>query len=398
MLKTMFSHRSARYDLLIGLALLSALFLFIEFYPSSHIEMFLPKQVDYSSLNYKKQVVYEGYSLDRSFPYTEEKKTLVVCDLSNQIKLQVNPNRPDSSDKQICYMILSGSNAKEKIEFNQPIYLEAKDKSFKFSKNKTPLALIISEKNNSFYSNIKIQSEELEKEGYKIADLKGFKPAVEYYSEKKLIEPFKTLFNGLFNGVDLLSKDKLYQFQVDYNPLYFQRGDIFVFEKNKWQKVDSLANKENLPIFRVKQVDRSKLQLEGWSKDGKYFSSSFSPPKASSRRNKTTINIQEIRKRTSEKVSAKVSGKRMIIKVGDWLINKNGNWSILKTDFQKENFLKHKSDSEVFVFERIVENKGNRKIIALLYNPSRTSEQRLEFSFANTRKKTINNNRFNKRR
>lgn len=373
MVNTLFSYERFRRDLLLILCFLVGGFLFIYFFVETSIEVYLPKQVKMKTLEEKTLV------LDRLFPAKERQISLSPVDFSKELCILTSPQRPDSIDKNRLFLAHKTGWMREEVFLDNWIYLKEQPQGYFLSKEKTPLAFRVVENRGKLFVEQDLKFE-IDSEKFQISSVKGFYPEVKPLEEKNLPDYFSLLFISPFIGKDILKKGDFYLMELDNIPIFIKQNDLFVFQDGKWQKSKGNDTK-GLPIFRVGDISDSRIFIEGWDGEGRYFYKILFTQRAKEPLKKSINWISQVKKRTNTKVSMSLLGKRMILKKGDWLVEKNKKWIALRTDSQKENFLKQKLESEVFVFEDIEENKGDKKLIGFLYNPTRTKALKMEIPF-----------------
>jgi len=375
MVYAFFSYERFRRDLLLILCFLVLGLLFIHFFIETSIEVYLPKEVKVKALEEKTLV------LDRLFPTKERLVSLSPVDFSKELYILTSPQRPNSIDKNRLFLAHKTGWMREEVFLDKWIYLKEKPQGYFLSEEKTPLAFRVIENRGKLFieQNLKF---EIDSEKFLMSSVKGFYPEIKPLEEKNPPDYFNLLFISNFIGKDILKKGDFYLMELNNNPIFIKQNDLFVFQDGKWQKSEGNDTKD-LPIFRVGDISGSRIFIEGWDGDGRYFYKNLFAKRAKEPLKKSASWISQVKKRTNTKVSMTLSGKRMILKKGDWLIEKNKKWIALRTDSQKENFLKQKLESEVFVFEDIEENKGDKKFIGFLYNPTRTKALKMAIPFGN---------------
>lgn len=329
------------------------------------------------------------------FPEEKVKTAVIPCDLSKEIEVLACPSRPGSEGVEKLFIFLKSSQSKQEIDLETWVYLDSQKNGFCFSFSETPLSLRLVKKSGAIFVEINLQAEALEEKGLILEAPEGF-----FVEKKPLLEngikpPFESLFQGRFLGKDLLCKDGVYRLETESGSLFIKKGDLLVFEKTKWRRVDSFTDAKDDPLACIKKLSNMGLTIDAWDKDGKYFSKILTLQKEQEPSNRPTNWISEVRKRTKTKVSITISGKKILLRKGDWLVEKKGRWLVLRLDSQKENHLKQKTESEIFVFEDILEDKGDKKMVGFLYNPTRTKSKRMEFPFAGSKTKKTTNNQKN---
>lgn len=320
--------------------------------------------------------------LTHLYPENESKMPIEPVDFSKELVLLTSPQKPGEEGKERLYITHVRGWMKEEIFLDQWFYLKKTAKAYFSSKEKTPLGFKVVENEKGLFIQQKIECEELS-QNYQPKIAKGFYPEIKPFEEKDMPPLFSELFKSSYIGKDLLKKGANYQLLIGDVPYFVQKGDLFAFIDGNWIKLE--FNKESShPLFRIGETDENKLFVEGWDSEGNYYSKSFQAAKSKEPGKKAKNWISQIKKRTKTKVSMSILGQRMILKKGDWLVEKSKRWSALRTDLQKEKFLKQKGESEVFVFEKIEENKGDKKLMGFLYNTTRTQKVSMTFSFKNT--------------
>lgn len=318
-----------------------------------------------------------------AFLYPEKETKLVVepVDFSKKLVLFFSPQKPGSKGQECLYIGGIREEKREKVFLDSWFNLKTTSSGYCLSQEKTPLAFRVIKKGKRFYIEQDIECKNLS--GSCLPEFtKGFFPVTKPYEEKTIPAPFVELFKSSYIGKDLLRVGDNFHLLVNDESIFMKKGDLFAFIDQRWTKSE-IVEKNDQPLFRIKEVNSAQLILEGWDLNGKYYTRALRVKKIRPPQKKPANWISQIRKRTKNKVSANVNGKRMFLKKGDWLVEKNKKWSALRTDLQKEKFLMLKGESDVFVFENIDEKKGDKKLVGFLYNASRTQKQLMTISFKN---------------
>ncbi len=377
--------------------------LFLMILSSLMFFIFFTKEENLKNLSYLKQDKKKDISLNivSKALFLESFKFDVSIDaLKDEIEISIIEKRPDSNLKKEKFEVKFKKNPKVlKLQEDEKFYVAVdKNGNFVFSDTKTPLVIFFKAIDKK---NVKVIIE---------TDLMDFIKDQKNKTDFFILTPNDFIFTQdiekkeelkLLASSKWFSKDELLQFydkkshlkdsqrlEINGKIIHLNVQDILIFKDGFWQKIDTLENTQNYTIAKIKSIDNKILEMEAWDENGnKYIFALPSMPKQGFSI-RTDQFISSVRKRTLTHLSCQIEKQRVILKEKDILIKKEGRWRILKKDIDLDEI----RNEELFYFDKI-ENKNNKNFfIGYLFNPMRTSYQKIEtpiMSIASQKKRAI---------
>lgn len=155
--------------------------------------------------------------------------------------------------------------------------------------------------------------------------------------------------------------------------LYFEPGAQFVFDSDHWREVKKGEDVRGQPILKVAKVDEKLITLELYSASGaqKFLYSLIKQPDP-----RPVLNPQSdfayVGARTKVHSLFKVSGKREIVGVGDWMIRSSDGWMKIKTAKEIDRYIEGLLEGPLLVIDGIEEQNGQKGFKGTLYSEKRS--------------------------
>jgi hypothetical protein len=154
--------------------------------------------------------------------------------------------------------------------------------------------------------------------------------------------------------------------------LYFEPGAQFVFDSDHWREVKKGEDVRGQPILKVAKVDEKLITLELYSASGaqKFLYSLIKQPDL-----RPILNQSEfvyVGARTKVHSLFKVSGKREIVGVGDWLIRSSEGWMKIKSAKEIDRYIEGLLEGPLLVIDGIEEQNGQKGFKGTLLSVKRS--------------------------
>ncbi len=209
----------------------------------------------------------------------------------------------------------------------------------------------------------------------------------DFNDKLKDAQPFKTLKEMEWCGSDrfletygkeeyksVLNKHKvLFKEERSSYACFVQQGDYLVWEDGKWKvrNLEEIAPDANLAL--IKSITPYEIEVLGWDEKG-FFP--FHVKIAKKDVPRISLKMEEIitstRLRTASQVSCMFGKKRMVIKPGDWLLKTALGWHKLRRLSEIEDYLDHKLEGMLFVFDTLNKEGGKMVIQGQLFDEKRS--------------------------
>lgn len=162
--------------------------------------------------------------------------------------------------------------------------------------------------------------------------------------------------------------------------------DFLFFKDDKWQVASLLGEEQqNVPLAQVKAVSAKHLEIEAWNREG----FSVYTLKMEQQRAVPCLVVPEkiftsLKIRSAKELSCRMGKKRLVLKIGDWVIKTKNGWHKLKSREEIESLLQQESIGELLVVDSI-DIKGVLK--GHYFDEMHTQMQPISFSFSPEKKK-----------
>lgn len=150
-----------------------------------------------------------------------------------------------------------------------------------------------------------------------------------------------------------------------------REGDLLAWKGEKWCKIGSPMEGQNLPLTRVCKVDEKTVLFEAWGLDG-YSRIAISSCTQIPFKTKSDEFLSSVRIRSEKQISCMLDKQCFVLRVGDWVLKEDNRWKILRKREEKDAYLQGKLEGELFVFDRIDLKGGQKNLQGNLVNLGRS--------------------------
>lgn len=187
--------------------------------------------------------------------------------------------------------------------------------------------------------------------------------------EIPLASPLRILADGRWLGRDLVQKRygvSVHWVRLRTGAMACEEGGLWSFSEGRWQR-----GGEGDCLARLVAVKGDHLEWEGWDGDLYVrFRMSFGGEIGWNRQELWS----QVRIRSLQQMRGFCERQALAVRVGDWVIKREGIWKILRKPVEREAFLRGEMWGELFIFEGI-EKQGKQFIgKGTLFSASRTEE------------------------
>jgi hypothetical protein len=194
-----------------------------------------------------------------------------------------------------------------------------------------------------------------------------------------LESPFKALAEAHLLGRDLVLREyfggevsqriELEAFKGEIVDLKI--GDFLIWKEGKWSKASFPFDREVPFLAKVVGCDEKKLLFEGWGLD-EYFRFSVSSTPQIPLKIKAEDFLSAVRVRSEKQISCMLDKQCFVLRVGDWALKEGNRWKVLRKTDEKEAYLKGQIVGELFVFDRLDSNGGQKSLHGTFFNDRRS--------------------------
>lgn len=192
-----------------------------------------------------------------------------------------------------------------------------------------------------------------------------------------------------WGGSDYQDLASQYRLEINGKVIFLSVGDCLFWNGEEWQKKTELTLGK--PLAKLFAVSSDEAKFEIWDEKG-YISIFHKFPLQ--QETKIDLKADEIissaRFRALHEITCQLGKRRVVLKEGDWWVKNDRRWKNLKTIFDLDSFIMHQFLGELFIFEKIENEKGKIIVKGLFFDRMRTSYQRFCWVF-NTEKKKFTN-------
>jgi len=312
-----------------------------------------------------------------------------VPGLARDLLLLGRNRRPDALHDAALLLGLKAAGVEKQIKSGQVVFLKREGQdAFSFSLEETDLS---------------IQPLALEGDGVLVEVrsggvkgdflLKNYSPRP--IEEREYVKNLKSakgwgsdIFLQQFGGTDYLEYAKKYKIEAGKEVFFASEGDLFAWNGECWTAA-SYESAAGLPVAKVIRTTPRSIDVEVWDETG-FQSQIVSLGLSQSPRiiYKPEELLTSVRPRSTAEFSALLGGKRrVVLKEGDWWLKTAAGWKNLKRIGDIEDFVHHKLQGELFIFEKIESDKGKTIVRGHYFDPMRTQMQPLALTL-NADKKT----------
>lgn len=315
-----------------------------------------------------------------------------VPGLGREIALLGKNTRPDAQD--VAILLGLKSAAEERVVMSgETVYVRQDSDRFSFSSEKTPIAITpISLDENSVLIEVRLNEE------------KGefiLKNACLIPKEIEALAYAKTLRDAKWWGPDILIQNcggdeyqhLRFKHKIEFsdaNVCFIGEGDLLAWEEDQWRHVSSDTISPFLPLARVAAITPRGIELQAWDESGFY---PMNVKISSQQLPKGAFKLEEIfssmRPRTASRLSCLLGKRRVVLKEGDWWLKTPAKWHNLKTVSEIEDFLQHKIQGELFIFDQMDTEKGKIVMKGRLFDTMRTQMTPVALAVSSEKKTSI---------
>lgn len=338
------------------------------------------------------------------FPTRQVKESLFLSGLVTKLSRHGAPPRPDT--KETFHYFDFPDAPFTKLKHGERIYLRFDGKELVQSQEKTPLTLAFSDDGQKGELLVSITSEEggallsercqfamrdipLSKESYKEPSFQTF---CESLSTLRVYQP--DLFFQKYGGKKLKAKGTDFRLGSSFSQVYCVKdGDVFTLQMGE---LVPISNPENAtcPLFRVKEVQRSGVQLEAWDTSGKeYATITISPEPTKQMAVRAEDLFKDVRIKGKGRAVVKVGKKTKILSAGDYLLNEKDKWTLVDKKDTLDKLINYLQSGILFVFEGFVKQGSTTLFVGTLFDETRSVSKRVEIPLQTKQKVQRNQNR-----
>lgn len=325
-----------------------------------------------------------------SLGLSEKAPLFPIPDLQGEITFSSDPPRPcEGIAGQRLLIRINKSGESKRVALPCRLDLELLRDTLVFAKDKSPFWIELSIAGNG----------QIEGKGY-IASVEGEKidtgtfyvtaqeAPLRMAQEFAEGSPFRFLSEARWWGRDQFREQYATagfaeRLEIGTEVLEIHEGDWLVWKDRGWQK-SSTAEKDHL-VAHIQSNTAKSLIFEGWDLEG-YIRISISPAVAAPFKMRGEDLFSCIRIRSEKQISCTLEKQCMVLKTGDWVLKSGGRWKILRKASARAAYLNGKMFGELFVFEQIHSQRGQKMIRGRLFNQSRTQAVDIEMAAQSTGK------------
>ena len=159
---------------------------------------------------------------------------------------------------------------------------------------------------------------------------------------------------------------------------FVSSGDLLVWDKKGWQEVVSGMLLEKKPLAQVTQITTHMMEITVWDESGFYSKKIKVTPQGTSKRPPNLDCLPtSIRLRSESQISCLLGKRRLLLKEGDWVLRTPHGWRILKRTSEIEDFLAHRLQGELFIFDQLDRQQGKVVIHGHYFDAMHTQMQKI---------------------
>lgn len=182
--------------------------------------------------------------------------------------------------------------------------------------------------------------------------------------------PFRALAAAKWMGQDLLKErfgEKLYKIEMG-SVLEIGPAHWLGYDQDGWRRVDQPSARF---LARIEQIEKEAIYLEGWENES-HVRIAIPRVQGNGTRPKVEELFSGMRVRSDKEISCILEKQCLILKLGDWVLKENGKWKIIRKKRDRDLLLEEDPGGELFIFERIEQVQGQKKVVGSFYSSSRT--------------------------
>jgi hypothetical protein len=312
-----------------------------------------------------------------------------IADLCGEIQVLAYNSRPDQALTE-AQMVVHLKQKKERsvVSSGQVLYLEEKQ-GLSFSDSATPLWVKLTLLDGaSVLVEASRRVDESEEKGQFVAHVQGMRSAMSL----KIQESVKSLASAKAFTQDLVmakyggrefadwSRKITLELQGSAGGVYgicVMPGDYLALQEGEWKVVSLEAVQQAACMGQVVAASERGVDLLVWDEQG--FSPSQFKVEVKNRAQHAMgpeMLPSLVRFRTGTQVSAVFGKRRLILRVGDWLVKRPNGWRHLRSTDEVQLYLERRLKGDLFVFEAIEKDPQGKYVLkGTLFDDSRLSMQ-----------------------
>ena len=159
---------------------------------------------------------------------------------------------------------------------------------------------------------------------------------------------------------------------------FVSSGDFLIWNEKGWIEATPEMLLEKRPLAQVTQLTSHMMEITVWDESGFYSKKVTVTPQGMSKR---PLNLDclptSIRLRSESQISCLLSKRRLLLKEGDWVLHTPQGWRILKRTSEIEDFLAHRLQGELFIFDQLDRQQGKVVIQGHYFDAMHTQMQKI---------------------
>jgi hypothetical protein len=325
------------------------------------------------------------------------KQKLAFPDMSLEVVLLAKNSRPIGK-KEDFLLSLRSSGKEYKAKKGEQIFLNCEAMSgnsapvYYFSDKKTPLwikplscegdkvllevGLFMPSKDSEMFQEEKVRFVLQEVKGS--TSSKAFPPFVEKLKSAKLWGRDVVLQRFAHNvGLEVRDKIKLEIPGEKTIFCFLGKNDILKWDGANWTPDLFFYEEYEGPIAQVRNVTPKSIEIDVWEAEG----FDFFPVRLELQGGRGEMHLgphfhpTAIRLKSGKQVSCCFGKKRFMLKEGDWILKTPRGFRNLRRDSDREEYLSHKLQGELFIFDALVGDQGKFMMKGFLIDEMRTQAQ-----------------------
>lgn len=330
---------------------------------------------------------------------------LELPDLRNTLVYYGKNGRPDFKEgKQLLHIAFKESEESKTVSEKGKVFLSLHEGKYSFSPNNQPTALWLEVARDDECLNTTVwmidENQTLVKtpETFHSFSLKAedFKNSMRPETEvggHRVDGGLLMRQHGRFAGKDLFFErhgGSEFEFTADreridfatdenFYCLFIKEGDLIVWKDNQWALATKEVDTTNLPLLVVKKIDERVITFEFWDKNGKgKLPINMIRHKMHDPMPDVAKEFKFVGAKTWAQFIVECSGKRFILKEGDWLVLTTNGWQKIASIEDVDDYVAQKLQGPLFVLDKLVKQEGKQILKGHLFNSNRTEVQEIE--------------------
>jgi hypothetical protein len=320
-----------------------------------------------------------------------------VAKLSEAFVLMGKNSRPDVSEKQATLTIgVRGEKGTKTFQMGEPFFIASGKEGVGFSSE--PTACLVKPRFNAnrevVFDMVRHVEGKEEQATFVVDEMDPAESEALYF---KSILGAK-LWTGdvllrLYGGEEekaLSAKQKI-EFSADGNSsvCLVSQGDYLSWDGRGWRTTPLAQADPKSPIALVRSASAKEVELSVWDETGFICREVKLGKQADSRMDRKTDGLlQAPRLRSANQVSCVMGKRRIVIKVGDWVLKTPSGWHNLRTAEEIEDCIHYRTRGQLFVFDSLDKEGGAVMLRGHLFDEMRSSSQEIALPVSQEKKQT----------